>query len=603
MGLFVALTRLPFLFHPVQGDDIYYLAGGAHALREPLHPHHAQYVFQGRLVSMAGHPHPPLNAAFLGALLALFGGVHEVGFRLAYAGLMVGCALLVYGIARKFTERALAAALLFAATPVFWVSGNTFESDILFLTTLLLGMALFLYQREAWSSVPLWLAGWTAYQSVVFTPLLWTLRRGYVWALTPIGGVVSYQLWEWFSTGRLPVLEAAGYFRDYGLQSGSAKLRNAVALTGHLAWLTGPVAEFRLAWPLVGGIAIPFFFPSPLLAVSVAIGLVILWRVEGFLGWWVRIFFASAIVLFFAGAARYLLPVAAPLAILAADRLSPRRLTLAIVAQGLLAALLAMANQQHWQAYKDLASRLTLAPRTWIAGEWGLRYYLEARGARPLRHAQAVAPGEIVVESALGFPVGYTTGGGRAEAVSRFEIVPSLPLRLMKGSAWMTTAFGLDPFAVSRDPADTVTVKRIVAQPLYRSRVQMSDPDAASYLVRGFHEVESGRYRWMTREAELLLAARPGMVSATVYVPDQRAARRLQITANDVVIADQVLHLGLQTVRGGPVMLGRDPVRLRLSCDRSFIAPGDGRELALIVQAVGIEERAGPEARHSPRRN
>lgn len=64
--LLVLALRLPFLTQAVQGDDIYYLAGGQHALVEPGHPHRAQYLFQGRLVDMRGHPHPPLNAWILG---------------------------------------------------------------------------------------------------------------------------------------------------------------------------------------------------------------------------------------------------------------------------------------------------------------------------------------------------------------------------------------------------------------------------------------------------------------------------------------------------------------------------------------------------------
>ncbi len=588
VGLFVFLARLPFLFHPLQGDDLYYLAGGAHALREPLHPHHAQYVFQGRIVSMAGHPHPPLNAALLGLLLATFGGVSEVGFRGAYSLLMVICALLVYAIARQFTPRALVAALLFAATPVFWVSGNTFESDIPLLTCLLGGIALFLYRQERWASVPLLLSGWAAYQSVVFTPILWTLRRGYGWAMAPVAGVVSYQLWERISTGKFPVLEAAAYFRDYGLQSGSAKVLNAVALTAHLAWLTGPVAEFQWAWPLVGGLAAGYLFPSLLLAASVSIGLVILWRVEGFLGWWVRIFFLAAVVLFFAGAARYLLPLAPPLAILAADRLSPGRAWLAIAAQTALALALSLANMQQWQAYKDFAARLDLAPRTWIAGEWGLRYYLETRGAQPLTQTQAVAPGDLIVESALGFPVSYTTGGGRAEVVSRTEVTPAIPLRLMRGSAWMTTAFGLEPFAFDADPADTITVTRILDQPPSRSMVRMNDPDAAQFLVSGFHQLEDRRYRWMAREAELLLAPRPGSLTATVYRADRSPARRIEIWAGDILAIDSLLQPGLQTLRSAPLALSGDRVRIRMRCDQAHVAPGDARELSLIVQSIGI---------------
>ena len=58
----VVLLRVPFLNQAIQGDDPTYLAMAEHALMEPLHPAHAMYVFQGDLVDLRGHPHPPLNA-------------------------------------------------------------------------------------------------------------------------------------------------------------------------------------------------------------------------------------------------------------------------------------------------------------------------------------------------------------------------------------------------------------------------------------------------------------------------------------------------------------------------------------------------------------
>ena len=55
----VVAMRVAFLTQPIQGDDIYYLAGAQYAQTNPLHPHQASYLFHGRMVSMSGHPHPP----------------------------------------------------------------------------------------------------------------------------------------------------------------------------------------------------------------------------------------------------------------------------------------------------------------------------------------------------------------------------------------------------------------------------------------------------------------------------------------------------------------------------------------------------------------
>src|SRR5579872_7534443 len=74
----VLLLRAPFLNQAIQGDDVYYLAGAEHAQIQPAHPVDVRYVFQGDLVDMEGHPHPPLNVWFLGLALALVGDIREV---------------------------------------------------------------------------------------------------------------------------------------------------------------------------------------------------------------------------------------------------------------------------------------------------------------------------------------------------------------------------------------------------------------------------------------------------------------------------------------------------------------------------------------------
>ena len=40
----VLAIRLPFLDHPVQGDDVYYLLSAQHAQVEPLHPNHFRFL-------------------------------------------------------------------------------------------------------------------------------------------------------------------------------------------------------------------------------------------------------------------------------------------------------------------------------------------------------------------------------------------------------------------------------------------------------------------------------------------------------------------------------------------------------------------------------
>lgn len=589
--LFVAAVRAPFFHHPLQGDDIYYLKGAEHARRDPLHPHQAQYVFHGRLVSMLGHPHPPLNAFLLGLLPDSLPVQ-----RLWYSLLMLAAVLSCYGLARRFTARPLAAALLFAATPVLWVSSNTFDSDVLFVACLLAGIALFVHGRQGLAAIPLFLAGLSAYQAVLFIPILWLRKKGRLGALAalaPALAVAVYQISERISAGVWPVLMSAHYFSEYGLQKLSNKLANAAALTAHLAWLTGPVAELQAGWPLLAGLPAAWLDANPLFWASFATGVLILWRVHGWLGWWVRIFFAGSLVIFFAGAARYLLPVAAPLAILAAERLGPRRMAAAVLAQAALAFALAWAAMQHWKGYRDIAEKVPLdGGKAYVAGEWSLRYYLEQRGAAPVMAGQRIAAPAVIVRSELGFPVHYSTGGGRAELAAVYELRPALPVQLMglgAKSAWMTCAFGLRPFDITSATIDRVTVTRVVPAPLVRTELPMNAPDADDYILEGLYGLEGGRYRWMAGRALLALRAAPGRLAITLFVPEASPARRLAVTVNDRRVGQYPLQPGLQTVRTSPLPADRERLEIRLEADRSFSPPGDGRELSLVLESLRIE--------------
>lgn len=585
--VFVAAVRAPFFHHPLQGDDIYYLKGAEHARTDPLHPHQAQYVFHGRLVSMLGHPHPPLNAFLLGLLPDSLPVQ-----RVWYGSLMLACVLACYAVARRHTKRPLAAALLFASAPVLWVSSNTFDSDVLFLACLLTGIALFVHGRPWLGAAPLFLAGLAAYQAVVFIPVLWLLGRGRLAALAPAAAVAGYQIWERLSAGQWPLLMTAQYFSEYGLQRAENKLASAAALTAHLGWLTGPVAEFRLSWPLLGALPAAWLDPHPLFWASFALGAVILWRVEGWLGWWVRIYFAASVVLFFAGAARYLLPLAPPLAILAAERLGARRLTAAIASQAMLAFALAYAAMQHWEGYREIAGKIELGRQTYVAGEWSLRYYLEKRGAQPVLAGQRIGPDAVVVRSELGFPVHYSTGGGRPETVATYEIRPAVPLQLMglhARAAWMTCALGLRPFDWSREPLDRITVTRIAAVALERSELPMNAPDADMYIVEGVYDVEDGRYRWMARRAEFVLKPRPGRLVVGLYVPEASPARHLRVTAGGREVLSAGLEPGMQTLRTAPLPAAEERIHIVLEADRSFRPAGDARELSLILEALRIE--------------
>ena len=129
--LLVIALRLPFLNQAIQGDDFYYLKGAEHAQIDPLHPNHARFIVQGEMVDMRGHPHPPLNSWFLGALLAVTHDEREPVYHVAYLLWSIAAALGMLALARRFVpERALAATLLFVVTLPFMVNGTSLEADL-----------------------------------------------------------------------------------------------------------------------------------------------------------------------------------------------------------------------------------------------------------------------------------------------------------------------------------------------------------------------------------------------------------------------------------------------------------------------------------------
>ena len=155
-----------------------------------------------------------------------------------------------------------------------------------------------------------------------------------------------------------------------------------------------------------------------------------------FLALWILIFFAAAIVLFFAGSARYLLPLAAPVALLITrlwehdlDGWPPDSSL-----QALVGLALSIMNYQHRGAYRSFVAGLRSEfqhRRVWINAEWALQYYAEAEGGLPLIEGQPVQPGEIVLTSKIAYPVSFTTGGGILTPMVEKEITSAIPLRLI----------------------------------------------------------------------------------------------------------------------------------------------------------------------------
>jgi hypothetical protein len=609
------LLRLPFLNQAIQGDDFYYLKGAEHAQIDPLHPTHARYVFLGRQVDMRGHPHPPLDTWVLGGLLAAFGDIYEVPFHAAYIVFSVVAAFSMLALARRFCDEPLLPTALFLVTPSFVINGNSLESDVPFVAFWLAAIALFVYERYAWSAVAAAIAALAAYQAVLLAPILWVWmliqrdRRKAVWltTLTAATVIAVWQLYERASSGALPAGVLAGYMQSYNLQAFAQKVKSAAALTAHLGWIVFPALvlfAFRRApkWvyacAAAATIAAGVYDSNPLFWVSCGVGVCVLaWcvsrigapdRETRFLAVWIVLFFAAALIIFFAGSARYLLPVAAPLAIFVARNASAPWICAGVIAEAVLSILLAIVNYQHWDGYRQFARQIqseVAQHRTWTNAEWGLRYYLESEGALPVVRGQGFRAGDIIITTAYSGPI----DAGPQSVIAQRTIEAAIPLRLVAPGArsgYSSVMFGLRPFDISRQPVDIVRASIIEERKPELSWLHIGSPEAASQILFGIYNND----RWTAEKAGVVVKRPDGAtrVEAVVFVPPQAPAKQLRLYVDGALIATQNIGAPGRYAIGAPAPPGADTAMVTLQVDRTFSVPGDQRQLGVVLLEIGF---------------
>ena len=609
--------RLPFLNQAIQGDDVYFLYGAEQAQIDPLHPDHAQFVFMGDHVDMRGNTHPPLVQWILGGLLAIFRDIREVPFHAAYIVFSLIAAAAALALARRFTEQPLLATMLFLVTPVFVVNGNSLETDVPFVAFWLAAIAMFVRAVDnrsmPWlvaSCFPMALAVLDSYQAVVLIPILllygWRWRPAWFVALTPAIVIGGFQIYGRLSTGAAPAAVLTGYMKTYGWQAFGQKIRNAIALTGHMGWLVFPglaIAAFWRRWiiliPLT--LAAAIFDPNPMFWLSISAGLAVLiccaerWR--DFSAQWVLVFFAASLVIFFAGSARYLLPIALPVAILAARQLAPKWLYAGLAVQATISLMLAVVNYQHWDGYRQFAAQFdTGNKRLWINSEWGLRYYLESKGGVPIVRDQVLHPGDVIVSSALAYPVPYTAGGGVLAPTSSREITSRIPLRLVglnSKAAYSTTEHGLRPFDISTGPIDRIRVETVTERVPALEYLTMNAKEAGEQIVDGISDLEDNRWRWMSGRGVLILKspAQAVPVKVDLNIPDQAPCRAIKIYIDDQLVKSESFDKpGSYTVTTAPTKPSGATATLRIEADKTFTVPSDNRELGIILTGAGFSQ-------------
>jgi hypothetical protein len=569
LGL-VLLIRFPFLNQAIQGDDHIYLTEAEHALIDPLHPNNVKYVFLGDEVDLRGHSHPPGNAWPLAGLLVLFGDVKEVPFHAAYLAFSLIAVWAMWSIARRFTDRPVWATLLFIAVPAFVVNGNSLEADLPFLAFWLAAVALFCTAGlwPAFAAVCLALASFVSYQAIFLIPILgaytWIFdrknRTRWLLLLVPILTMAAWQIFSRLTTGEMPAQKLAGYLPVF-----LARLAR------------GSLMIFIQSWFIV--------FPTLVPPLAIAA-----WRKRRdpatlFLLLWIGIFLLCGMAIFFAGSARYLLPIAAPVAILA-SRLPTKYLAPAFAAQLAIGLGLATANYQHWDGYRQFAARIRAASaghRVWVDNDWGLRYYLEADHGLPARKGQRVRPGDIVVTSDLGHNVEFTAPmAAIADTVSQ----PAIPFRLIgleSHSGYSTVSKGFWPFGLSTGVIDRVHARIVTER---HPTLEYITPKNTDQIVSGVFPSDG----WMSQSAVVVLKTpdTPKKVRAEIYVPPNATARQMALLVDGQEVASRAIPgPGPFSIESALPLTG-STVEVRL--DRTFRAPGDQRDLGVVLLGVGFAQ-------------
>jgi len=310
-----------------------------------------------------------------------------------------------------------------------------------------------------------------------------------------------------------------------------------------------------------------------------------------FLYAWAAIFFAGAVALFFAGSARYLLPMAAPVALLVSQATKPLWLKIGFACSLTLSLLMATANYQHWNQIRTFAQSIPQNKRTWVNAEWGLRHYLEQSGAQPVQEGHQIPPGDQVITSELGFPIPYAHAGSTKVLISKQDITPSIPLRLIgldTHSAYSTAAKGFLPFGVSTGPVDRILIETLVPKLPTHEYVNLALPDADDQIASGIYAAEGNPWRWMSKAGILLLKTpqSPTPVKVHLYIPDSSPTRIVTLTLDGLTLLTQTLPApGTYTLQSTPITGST----LTITADRSFTVPTDHRELSLILTGAGFQ--------------
>jgi hypothetical protein len=137
------------------------------------------------------------------------------------------------------------------------------------------------------------------------------------------------------------------------------------------------------------------------------------------------------------------------------------------------------------------------------------------------------------------------------------------------------------------------------------SVVNVNDPAAAAQLVRGFHALEAGTWRWTMKQFEVALRPPPGAaqngarLNFRFAVPEPIVSKfgpaTLSATINGLALGPETCQKSGNYIytRDVPASaLKGDVVVVQFTCDKGMApSAADARELSLIAVSIGLEPK------------
>jgi hypothetical protein len=144
---------------------------------------------------------------------------------------------------------------------------------------------------------------------------------------------------------------------------------------------------------------------------------------------------------------------------------------------------------------------------------------------------------------------------------------------------------------VSAGLIDRVRAREVVERHPTLSYLPMNAPEAADQIVSGIFSLEDNRFRWMSRSATVALASPAAALPlrALFTIPPQARARRVTLLLDGREVASRTyLAPGTYTLESPPVRPAGAGATVEITIDETFFAPGDSRELGIVLAGVGF---------------